>query len=321
MNDFLAIGETTIDAFIRLGKEAHAVLDKDKGTVSLPAAAKVPFESAIEIPAVANASNAAVAARRLGLPSALVANVGSDTNGAKCIERLKQEGVSTKFVKAHDGLETNYHYVLWYEDERTILQKHSHFPYTLPKMAAPAWLYLTSLGENSLPLHMEIAAFLREHPETKLAFQPGIFQITFGVEALKEIYARTDIFFCNVEEAGEILGMQTLGVNELLKRVHALGPKTVVITDGPKGAYAFDGKETYTQLPYPDPKPPLERTGAGDAFSSTTVAALALGHDLPTALKWGAVNSMSVVQYVGAQKGLLNKEKIAEYIKSAPAGF
>jgi sugar/nucleoside kinase (ribokinase family) len=88
MNDLVAIGETTIDAFIRLGAEAHVVLDKEHGRVSLPAAAKIPFEFVEEIPAVANASNAAVAAARLGLKSALMANVGSDTNGAKCIARL-----------------------------------------------------------------------------------------------------------------------------------------------------------------------------------------------------------------------------------------
>lgn len=103
--------------------------------------------------------------------------------------------------------------------------------------------------------------------------------------------------------------------------MQALGPKIVVITDGPKGAYAYDGQNMYQQAPYPDPKPPFERTGAGDAFASTTTAAIGLGKDLPTALQWGAINSMSVVQQVGAQKGLLTREKIEEYLKSAPAEF
>jgi ribokinase len=142
-----------------------------------------------------------------------------------------------------------------------------------------------------------------------------------GKDELKDIYARANIFFCNVEEAERILGLNTLGTAELLKRMRALGPEIVVITDGPNGAYAFDGTNTYFQKPYPDPKPPMERTGAGDAFSSTVTAALGLGFDLQTALKWGAVNSMSVVQDVGAQRGLLSREKIAEYLKQAPEGF
>jgi sugar/nucleoside kinase (ribokinase family) len=142
-----------------------------------------------------------------------------------------------------------------------------------------------------------------------------------GVEKLQDIYERSNIFFCNVEEAERILKLKTLGTEELLKRVHKLGPQIVVITDGPKGAYVYNGENFWFVPPYPDQKPAFERTGAGDAFASTTVAALALGKDLQTALLWGATNSMSVVQQVGAQKGLLGVAEIEEYIKKAPADF
>ncbi len=312
MYDFIAIGETTIDAFIRLG--ADYKFDKENGLICLPSATKIPYESVEEIPAVANASNAAVSASRLGLKAALYANVGDDDNGKKCLEALGKEGVSTEFVKVNPSEKTNYHYVLWYGDDRTILQKHSQFDYSLPDIGTPKWIYLTSLGEKSGTIHDQLITHLEKHPEIQLAFQPGIFQLNMGTEKLKSVYARTKIFFCNVEEAEKILGMNTLGIEELLKRVKALGPEIVVITDGPKGAYAYDGAQIYKQAPYPDPKPPYERTGAGDAFASTTVAALALGKDLQTALSWGAVNSMSVVQQVGAQKGLLSKEEIEKYL-------
>ena len=127
--------------------------------------------------------------------------------------------------------------------------------------------------------------------------------------------------FCNVSEAERILGFDTLGTTELLKRMSELGPKIVVITDGPNGAFAYDGKDIWQQPPYPDPKPPVDRTGAGDSFASTTVAGMASGLELTTALSWGAVNSMSVVQEIGAQKGLLSREKLEEYLKNAPPDF
>ena len=95
----------------------------------------------------------------------------------------------------------------------------------------------------------------------------------------------------------------------------------MVITDGPRGAYAYDGKEFLFLPIYPDPKPPYSRTGAGDAFSSTTVAAIALGKTLPEALAWAGINSMAVVQHVGANVGLLSREKIEEYLKNAPADY
>ncbi|MDO8590210.1 MAG: carbohydrate kinase family protein [bacterium] len=322
MHDFVAIGETTIDAFIKLeNASVNCDVDKENCKICLPFAAKVPYEFVVEVPAVGNAGNASVSASRLGLKSALVANIGKDSDGEKCLRALEADGVSTEYIGIQEGEKTNYHYVLWYESDRTILQKHSKFIYKLPDIGEPSWVYLTSLGKDSDKYHTEIVEYLKGHPNIKLAFQPGIFQIGLGKDKLKDIYGRTDIFFCNVGEAEKILGIDTLGINELLKRMQALGPKIVVITDGPNGAYVFDGKDILFQPPYPDPKPPYERTGAGDAFASTTVAALALGNDLPTALSWGAVNSMSVVQQVGAQKGLLTRPQIEEYLKTAPPDF
>ncbi len=322
MHDFIAIGETTIDAFIKLeNADVHCNIDKENCQICLPFATKIPYEFVIEIPAVGNASNASVSASRLGLKSALVANVGKDLDGDKCLNALKQDGVATEFIGIHEHEKTNYHYVLWYGDDRTILQKHSNFVHTLPDIGDPKWIYLTSLGEDSLDFHTKIIEYLNAHPQVQLAFQPGIFQINFGKEKLKNIYERTNIFFCNVGEAKKILGLDTLGTDELLKRIHALGPKIVVITDGPKGAYIFDGEKMWHQPSYPDPKPPYERTGAGDALASTTVAALSLGKDLEMALKWGMINGMSVVQQVGAQKGLLTRPQIEEYLKSAPPEF
>ena len=102
-----------------------------------------------------------------------------------------------------------------------------------------------------------------------------------------------------------------------------LGPKTVVVTDGPTGSYAYDKEinKAWFMPPYPDPKEPYERTGAGDAFASTFTIARMQGKSVPEALAWGSINSMSVVQFVGAQKGLLPKEEIEKYIESAPAEF
>ena len=101
----------------------------------------------------------------------------------------------------------------------------------------------------------------------------------------------------------------------------ALGPTIPVITDGPNGAYALEGDTAWYMPMYPDPKEPVSRTGAGDAFSSTFTSAIILGLDVPTALAWGPINSMSVVQYTGAQVGLLTREKLLEYLKNAPDDY
>ncbi|OGI58396.1 hypothetical protein A3F19_01435 [Candidatus Nomurabacteria bacterium RIFCSPHIGHO2_12_FULL_37_29] len=321
--DIIAIGETTIDAFIRL-KDAsvHCDVNKENCQICIAFGAKIPYESVTEVPAVGNAANAGVVASRLGLKSAIVANIGKDRNGDLCVDSLKKDKVSTEFLSVNIDRSTNYHYILWFEDERTILQKHSEFPYKLPSIGNPKWIYLTSLGEKSIEYHNEIMEYLNKNKDIRVAFQPGIFQIKMGHEKLKKIYRRTEIFFSNIEEAKTILNIENHDeIKDLLKKMHELGPKIVVLTDGIRGSYAYDGKEFLFMIPYPDPKPPLERTGAGDAFSSTVVSAIILGKTLPEALSWGSINAMSVVQEIGAQRGLLSKEKIEEYLKNAPEDY
>ncbi len=320
--DFVAIGDIVTDAFIKL-KEASAHIDVDKGMreICMRFADKIPYEDVFVVPAVGNSANAAVAASRLGLASALISNVGGDYFGEECLAQLQKEKVSTDFMVIHKGMKTNYHYVLWFDDDRTILVKHETYPYGLPDFDDPRWVYLSSMGENSLSFHKEIEEYLAKKTDVKLAFQPGTFQMKFGVDALRGIYQRTEVFFCNKEEAERILKTKEDDIKKLLSGVRELGPKIVVITDGPKGAYTYDGSETLYLRAYPDPKPPFERTGAGDAFSSTFTVALALGKDVREALMWGPVNSMSVVQKIGAQAGLLSEGEIHELLLKAPSDY
>lgn len=330
--DFLAIGDITTDAFIRLN-EAHVMcgIDKANCQLCLKFADKVPFESVTVVKAVGNSANAAVAAARLGLRSALISDIGKDQNGKDCLAQLKKEGVGKAYVTAHRGMLTNYHYVLWYGDERTILVKHQEYPYRLPRLSRQVkWLYLSSLGSNSEAYHEEILGYLIQHPQVKLAFQPGTFQMKLGTKKLATLYKRTEVFICNVEEAERITGISS-GTNrseikKVLYALHLLGPKIVHVSDGPKGSYVSDASNgrvplTYYMPIYPDPKPPLERTGAGDAYASTFVAALALGKPLEEAVRWAVTNSMSVVQYVGAQEGLLDQKNIKKWLAKAPNDF
>jgi len=321
--NFIAIGDTTTDAFINLKEGGAAHLDIDKGAkeLCLRFADKIPYEEVYVIPAVGNAANASVAAARLGLKSALVSNIGDDYFGKECLNALLAEKVGTDFVKIHQGIKTNYHYVLWYEDDRTILIKHEHFPYSLPDINEPRWVYFSSLGGNSEEFHKTVENYLIAHPNIKLAFQPGTFQIKMGKEKISGIYKRTEVFICNKEETQIILGTKEEDIKKLMSGIHQLGPKIVVVTDGPAGAYASSGTDAYFMPPYPDPKPPFERTGAGDAFSSTLAVYLAKGMSLADSLKRAPINSMSVVQYIGAREGLLSAAQIEDYIKKAPSDY
>ena len=131
--DFVAVGDVVTEPFISL-KDAstHCKVDQSACELCVRFGDKIPYESAEIMRAVGNSANAAVCAARLGLRTALITDIGNDDIGKGNIEELHKNNVLTDFVSVHEGLPSNYHYVLWYEVERTILIKHTEFPYQFP---------------------------------------------------------------------------------------------------------------------------------------------------------------------------------------------
>jgi ribokinase len=320
--DVVSVGDIVTDAFIKLfDDQAHTYENEHGKWLAVPFGTKLPFDHAEIIEAVGNAANAAVAFARLGLNSAFVTNVGGDAHGRDMIAALHKNDVDSRFVRINPDKKSNYHYVLWYKDERTILIKHEEYDYHWPHLRpaeTPKWLYFSSISEHAIPYHDQVADWLDENPDVKLAFQPGTFQMEAGVERLSRIYARSEVLILNREEAVLVGGGDHDDMNDLFDHLHKIGPRIVVITDGPKGAYASDGQERFEMPLYPDPAPPVDRTGAGDSFASTFVAALMKGNTIEGALQWAPINSMSVVQKVGAQAGLLSEKEIEAFLRSSP---
>jgi ribokinase len=322
--EFLGIGDPVVDEFIKLkNASVHCAIDSEDCTISMRWKDKIPFESSTIIYGVGNSANATVSAARLGLKAGLMGIVGNDAYGHAIKEVFTKEGLDLDYLETRDGMSTNHHYVLWFGSERTILVKHEEYRYIFPKdLPPPKTLYLSSLAETVPHEYYEaIADFADANPEMLLAFQPGTFQMNLGTEKLSRIYKRSNIFFCNKEEAARILGRSDLDMRGRLETIFALGPKIVIITDDRQGAYAYDGEHAYHIPIYPDPRPPFERTGAGDAFSSTVTAALTLGKPLQEALLWGPVNAMAKVQDIGGQRALLSQESLLKHLKDAPGDY
>lgn len=327
--DLISIGDTTIDAFIRLhDASVHCDLNNENCQLCLSFADKVPYENLIVVPAVGNSSNVAVGSARLGLKSAAFNAIGADYFGKQILEVYAKGKVGKEFVKINRNLPTNYHFVLNFKAERTILVKHQEYSYFEPsRIGSAPWIYFSSMGEHTLPFHHKLARHLAKHKEVRMGFNPGTFQLKLGTAKLREIYRRTHVLFVNFEEAQKILQNSPRAKSRgqiaklLFRGLHKLGPKIVAITDGPAGAYASDGANQYYMPKYPDPAPPFERTGAGDAFSSGFMSALIYGLPVADAMRWAPVDSMSVVQYTGAQKGLLTKSKLLKLLHEAPRNY
>jgi sugar/nucleoside kinase (ribokinase family) len=262
-----------------------------------------------------NTGNNAVGLARLGLKPAIIGAFGDGWTDKQALEILKSEGVETKYVEIRQG-QFGFGVVINYQGERTIL---SYYPPSIclwPKdMELEAeWIYLTSMGEGYENFYAEAVNWAREHG-VRIAFNPGTRQIKSGLQHLDYAYCQTEVLFVNKEEAESLLAKTDLrtDIKVLLTELFRMGPKLVVITDGPAGTYAYNGTK-FWHMPIV-PAKVVERTGAGDAFGSGFLAAYISGRPVEEAMRWGTVNSASVLEYIGPQLGLLNPQSMQERLE------
>lgn len=319
--DLISIGDNATDAFIKLAEaELNCEIDRPECKICLKFASKIPYDSVTEIPAGGNSSNIAIGATKLGLNTSYFSVIGDDNNGEKTLVKLKQTGINTDLISIQKNTATNYNYVLWYQDDRTILVKHENYKFNWPtNLETPSWIYLSSVSDEDFSLHIKLNLWLEEHPETKLAFSPGTWQIKMGREKLENLYAKTEIFFSNKQEAEKILKTPNSTPKILAEEIKKLGPNIVVITDGENGAYCLDQNNIFWQIPvFNKLSPAIERTGAGDAFSTAFLSAIFYQKNIDQALIWGAINAASVVTKVGPHEGLLTQEEIEKISADSP---
>jgi len=317
--DVIAIGDTTQDIFLQMSDASlQCDLDGNNCKICFDFADKIAVEKKTDVPAVGNAANHAIGVARLGLRAALYAIVGEDTQGQRTKQVLEENKVDTEYLQFDKKHGTNLSIVINFRSERTIFVYHEPRDYQLPLFKPAAWVYLTSAsGDGVEGLHEHTLAYLQKNPSVRLAFNPGTHQMRLGKEKLKPLLARCDILFLNREECQRVLEITTADIKELAWGFHTLGVKTMVITDGPKGAYASDGKTVWFLDIFEGPV--VERTGTGDAFGSGFLSAVIKGKDIPEAMLWGNANSTSVVQHIGAREGLLTQESLLHLIDEQSA--
>ncbi|MBI2033017.1 MAG: carbohydrate kinase family protein [Candidatus Levybacteria bacterium] len=315
--DVISVGNAMIDAFLHVQeKNMHARIDKEKKEICFKYGEKIHVDSC-EFLAGGNACNVAVGLGRQGYASGLCAQIGDDEFAQKLIVLLKKEPVDISLVKKTSHAPSSFAVGIQYEQERTLFVEHvkreHDFSFT---GVTPNWFYVTSLGNEWESAYSRVVEYVKAHG-TKLAFSPGTHQLEAGYEAIKEIIAAATILFVNKDEAKELLKSDGDDIETLLSGLSKLGPKVVSITDGENGAYAKDASGILWKIAI-FPNALVERTGAGDAYTTGFLSAYMKEADISQALRYGAVNAGSVIEYTGAQKGLLTKEQIRSKLEQVP---
>lgn len=306
MHDLVSIGDIKLDTFILLDKASgQCELKMPDSKLCLDYGAKISVEVS-DTQIAGSAPNVATGLARMGLKTGVISNMGADETYALALKNLKKEKVSTSFIRSIRSKASASAVVLNYKGEKTILASYIKSTYKLPSSLRTKWLYLSEMGPGYETLYKSVVTQAKKG--VHIGFNPGNVQIAEGKPVLFDLIKHTTVLFVNVEEAQRLTGDATDDIHRIASNVWALGPKHLVITDGPKGAYGFDGK-TLVHLPiFPGPR--VEATGAGDAFATAFIGALFHKQTPTEALRWGSVNSTSVVGSVGPTTGLLSVNQI-----------
>ena len=315
--DLITIGDPTLDTFLKIHDAHLALRVQPKQTqLCIDYADKIPVDEFHRM-AGGNCVNAAVAAARLGLRVTVYGVTGADPEGRLILSDLQREGVDTSLMALDRRHTTNASTAVVFRGERTLFVWHQPRSYHLPELPATAWIYATSVGPRGAALnrlHEALRRHLDRHP-TRLAFSPGTHQLRLGALALAPLLSRTELLLLNRHEASQLTGVDG-HPKALLEALHRLGPKTVVITDGTSGSYAFDG-DRFLRTGILS-VPVVDRTGAGDGYGATLMAALQFGRPLPVAMAWGTVQAAHVVGVFGATPGLLRRRRLQAAVRMHP---
>ena len=321
MNKLIVFGSARIDAFLSLPDDkadTFCELDTKKCVLQLSYASKIPMKS-VDFRLGGNGANVAVGAKRLGVGSTLVAEVGSGVMGDYAKKELEAQEVDLSFVTQSPEVPAGFGAVISYQGERTIL---SYYPPSEPPFPEEVnaceaeWAYLTSVGESFEKYYEKILKWLNIC-NPKVVFNPGGRQIAKGKDWLLPYFQKTEILIANREECEEISGFKESfnKEKELIQKLLELGPKKVVLTDGRNGSFAFDGEKYYHLGILPVDA--ISRTGAGDATSTGIIAATISGKSMQEAMMWGMLNSTSVIGYIGPQPGLLHERDMPIWLERA----
>ncbi len=323
--DLISVGNAIIDAHLVLNKDHnHVRVDEKTHELCFPMGGKVKVDSA-QFLLGGNAANVSVGIARQGLSAAITAEIGDDEFSEKIVNTLQGEKVDITLVKRSQA-GSSFAVGINVGEDRTLFVEHvkrAH-NFTFENMSSK-WLYLTSIGDEWKTAYRNTLGFI-DSSHAKLAFNPGTYQLSMLGQEIFPILSRCEVLFVNKEEAATISNFKLPVTHEekenekiiidLLQILTDHGVKVVVITDGKNGAYAMTQQHIYHTGQFPAQI--VERTGAGDAFSSGFLGAIIAGKDHKDAMKWGSCNAASVIEHVGAQAGLLHRKEIEKRLSEHP---
>jgi ribokinase len=247
--------------------------------------------------------------------------------------RIKNYELRIDKVEKKKEVKTNVGYVMEFQHERFILidtsEKNYELRITNYELNRDDWVFLSSVGLKYEKFFQEVLD-LKKRIGFKLAYNPSSNELKNDVSTFVDVAKNSDVLFVNKKEMEKIISNSKIQISNVIpakagilnnnisdqvgnynakddlnKEIQELwnfNRKIVVVTDGIRGSYVFDGARMHFESSSQEPA--VEKTGAGDAFESGFLAAYLKTGDIQSAMKNGTENAASVIKFVGAVEGL-----------------
>jgi pseudouridine kinase len=251
------------------------------------------------------ARNVAESLARLGVATRLVSAVGADEAGRALLAALRARSVDTQHVAILPDAATATYVAVLESDGRlalglsdmAILQAldASRIAACRAALEGAAWVFC-DCNLNSAALA----------PLIDTAHAAGARIAVDAVSVAKAPHvaahlARIDLLFLNRDEARALVSPpapQPSDAESLARELRARGVAAVVMTCGDAGAVVADAQGTHRVAAVPAAL--RDATGAGDALTAATLAALARGAGLIEAVRDGTLAAALAIEKVGA---------------------
>lgn len=305
------IGDMTLDRFLLISNMDILPSNLNPGNfvVNLEIGHKIPVSEMHEYIG-GNAYNLTYGLSLLSINTALVATIGVDNMSQYVLETLRESNLNTEHIVLSEKSGINQSTILSVNGERVVLSHHKDKDYANLSLPETEWTYITSLSKGS----EDFLSQLINNAANKLVFNPGSYLLKHNLGLIHKMLPKTELIFVNKEEVQYIINSTDEHIPNLIQGLHNMGVNLIGLTDGNNGAYISDGN-TILYLPARVVEK-RETTGAGDAFAAGFLANFIQSQDISEALKWGIIQSSSVLREIGSVNGLATMEEIIEIAKT-----
>ncbi|WP_315772454.1 MULTISPECIES: ribokinase [unclassified Bradyrhizobium] len=257
-------------------------------------------------------ANQAVAAAKLGAPTALIGRLGRDAFGEQLRAFLTAQGIDLTAVKDSAGASTGTAIITLAQADNTIVVISG----TNAEVSADD-VAQVSLGSGDVAVsQFEIpqATITAYFQRAKTAGATTILNPAPASAFDSTLFALVDVLVLNETELSFLAGIE-LGnaptpqqVNEAVRALKPRDDQTVCVTLGARGAVAVSGAEA--RLVEGRAVKAVDTTGAGDCFVGALAARLSQGAAIADAIGYANIAASISVQRMGAGPSMPTAEEV-----------